>query len=597
MLVRTFQRLFSIAPETALGRAVAACGEHISVAFWFSALINLLYLAPSLYMLQVYDRVLTTQSAATLAFVSLALALAFIAMGFLDFARGRLLARAALRLERRLATDALHASFLGAAGSRRGDAPRALDNLRNAFAGPGIAALFDIPWTPLFLVVCFLLHWSLGLLALAGAVLVTLVARASERAQRAPLKASIEAAGLAALAHEAAAGGADVARALGMRSALLERDRALREKAATAGAGALANQAGFSSATRVLRLAVQSALLGLGGFLAIEGQISPGAIIAASIIAARALAPLDALVGSWRQLALAREGLDSLRRQLEALDAYTPGVIALPQPTARLQAEGVSVGRPDGGPGLILANVSLIVEPGEVMAVSGPSGAGKTTLARVMAGALAPSEGAMRLDGVDFGLWDDAALGRLIGYMPQQPVLYPGTLVDNISRFARFTGMGENEVMAQTVAAARLAGAHDMIMRLPRGYQTHVGSNGGGLSMGQAQRVALARAVFGEPIAFVFDEPNASLDQDGEAALLRCILALKNRGACVLVVAHRASVASVVDKIAVMRNGVVERIASKAEFMAAKAGQPPRPVVVVRNEPDSEAAAGRDPSP
>ncbi len=596
-MVRALQRLLNASPETALGRAITACGEHISVAFWFSALINLLYLAPSLYMLQVYDRVLTTQSVATLAFVSLALAFSFLAMGYLDFARGRLLARAALRLERRFAADALQASFVGAGRSRRGDAPRALDNLRNAFASPGIAALFDAPWTPLFLIVCFLLHWSLGLLALLGAVLVTVMALASERAQRAPFKASLEAAGLAAIAHDAAAGGADVARALGMRAPLLERDRALREAAASAGAGALARQAGYTSATRVLRLAVQSALLGLGGLLAIEGQISPGAIIAASIIAARALAPVDALVGSWRQLALARDGLESLRRQLAALDAQTPGVIALPEPKARLQAEGVSVARPDGGPGVILANVSLIVVPGEVVAVSGPSGAGKTTLARVMAGALTPPAGAVRLDGVDFSLWDDAALGRLIGYMPQQPVLYPGTLVDNISRFSRFTGMSDNEVMARTVAAARLAGAHDMIMRLPHGYQTHISASGGGLSMGQAQRVALARAVFGDPIAFIFDEPNASLDQDGETALMRCILELKSRGACVLVVAHRASVASVVDRIVVMRNGGIERIASKAEFMAAKAGQQQRPVVVVRNEPDGEVPARGDQTP
>jgi ATP-binding cassette subfamily C protein len=595
MLMNHIQRLLHTGAQTTLGAAVAACGPHLNGVFWFSALVNLLYLAPSIYMLQIYDRVLSTQSMSTLAFVSFALVLAFAALGVIDFARSRLLARAALRFERRLAADALRANFSGAGGARRGEATRALDGVRMAFSGPGLTALFDLPWTPIYLVVCFLLHWVLGLAALVGAAIVTAVALASERAQRAPLKASMETAAMAAMSHEAATAGADVARSLGMRAALLERDRALRDAAASSGAGALATQSGYASATKVLRLAVQSGLLGLGALLAIMGQISPGAIIAASIIAARALAPIDQLVGSWRQLAMGRDGLATLRRLLAALDAETTGVIALPQPSARLQAENVSVARPDGAEGLIVSRVSLMVNPGEVVALSGPSGAGKTTLARVMAGALRPAEGAVRLDGVDLPLWDDAALGALVGYMPQQPVLFPGSLADNISRFARFAGMSESESMTRTIAAARLAGAHEMIMRLPHGYQTQINASGAGLSMGQSQRVALARAVFGDPIAFVFDEPNASLDQEGENALLRCIMELKRRGACVLVVAHRASVAAVVDRIAVMRNGVMERIATKAELMNAAKGQ--RPVVVARNDLEPKPAVSEDETP
>lgn len=582
MLANTVLRYFGVPENTTLGQAFLACALHIRLVFWFSALVNLLYLAPSIYMLQVYDRVLTTQSVATLLFVSFALLLALAALGGLDFVRGRILARMALRLERRIAPYALRASLTRADRSRRSEATRALDNMRLAFSGPGIQALFDLPWTPLYLLICFLLHWSLGLLALMGALILTSVAIASERSQRAPLMASVEAAGAANLAHETAAAGGDVALAMGMRDALLERDRGLREAAATASAGALAAQARFASISKVLRLFVQSALLGWGGWLAIQGLVSPGAIIAASIIAARALAPIDMLVGSWRQMGLARDGIDTLKRVLAALEREPRGVVTLSQPVARLLAEGVSVARLDGGPGHLLGKVSLSVSPGEVVALSGPSGSGKTTLARVMAGALLPSEGAVRLDGVDLPLWEEAALGRLIGYMPQQPVLYPGTLVDNISRFSRYSGISESEVMSKTVAAARIAGVHEMIMRLPQGYQTQITPFGGGVSVGQAQRISLARAVYGDPIVLILDEPNASLDHDGENALIRCLFNLKKRGACVLVVAHRVSLATVIDRIAVLKDGVIEKIGPKEDFM-----KPQRPSMVVRSDQQS----------
>lgn len=591
MLVQAIQRYFKVAPQSTFGKAVAACGPHLTALFWFSALINFLYLAPSIYMLQVYDRVLTTQSVETLLFVSVALILAFAAMGVLDFARGRLFARVALRLERRLAADTLEASFAGT--HRRGEAQRALDSIRSVFSGPGLTALLDLPWAPIFLVVCFMLHWALGLTALAGAIVVVTLAIASERAQRKPLQATLDATTQAAISHDTAAAGADVARALGMREALLERDRGLREQAAVTGASALFAQAGFTSSAKIARLAVQSTLLGLGAYLAINGQISPGAIIASSIIATRALAPFDMLMGAWRQIVMANTGVQTLVRMFTALDAKPRGVIALPTPSARLQAQDVTVFRPNPSQGAILNAISLIVEPGEAVVVSGPSGSGKTTLAQVMVGALSPQVGAVRLDGVDLSLWSDSALGRLIGYMPQQPVLFPGNLVDNISRFSRHTGMSENEVMSQTVAAARLAGAHDMIMRLPNGYQTQVQPGGGGLSVGQAQRVSLARAVFGTPIAVVLDEPNASLDHDGETALLACIMELKKRGACVLVVAHRASLATAFDRIIILKNGEIERIGSRPDpQQSAKLG--PRPVAAPRPGPPLQPSMPED---
>jgi len=558
---------------SALAGALEACRRHIGFVILFSAALNLLYLAPSLYMLQVYDRVLTSGGVLTLVYLSLVLLASLAVLAFLDATRVRLLLSMARRLDRMLAPPVLLSALQREGRSAAGQAHilREFDALRGALTGPPALAAVDAPWAPIYIGVCFLIHPWIGALALLGGLTLVAIAFINQRAMGGPLKASEQASGAMYGLQLADANQGDTARALGMQSALVERQMRARAKlndALNASGGA---NAVYSATTKFTRLILQSAALGLGAYLALQQQISPGGIIAASILCSRAFAPLELIVGAWRQFEQGRQAYsiisEVLRTQETARD-FTE----LPAPAGILSVESVTIRAPSGDRFLI-ANASFRGEGGDIIGVIGPSGAGKTTLMRAVAGAALPDGGAVRLDGAKLSDWNPDALGRHIGYLPQEVALFGGTVGENISRFEALNG----GVDADIVAAAKAAGAHEMILSLPRGYDTQIGMNGRGLSAGQAQRVALARALYRDPALIVLDEPNAHLDQDGESALINALKAASARGAVSVVVAHRTGFMSIVNKLLVIQDGRIEAFGPRDQILARLSGGP-RPV-------------------
>lgn len=550
-----------------LKQAVLACRTHLIGAAVFSALVNLLYLTPTLYMLQVYDRVVPTGGLATLVLISVVALFALAALAALDWLRIRILLRAGLKLD-----QALTSRILARTVDLRGQAPnvhvlREFDHVRTALSGQGTLAVLDAPWTPIFLLCCFMLHWSIGLLTLFGGAVLFILAWLNERDTRPRLGQALDAANSAYAAQEGIAAQAEVVRALGMRANSIARQTDERRRAVQQQADANLTGGRYSGAIKFVRLTLQSAALGLAGFLVIRGQMTPGAIIASSVLLSRAVAPIEQLVGAWPGLVKAHTGWRRLIDLFERTAGADRARTALPAPLGRLSVEGAVVRLDETAPPQ-LKGVTATLEPGQTLGVIGPSGSGKTTLARVIAGALAPSAGAVRLDGAEYAAWDSDALARHIGYLPQTPSLFAGTVRDNISRFAAAAGAPSHEIDAAAVTAARAAGAHDMILRLPRGYDTELGAFGAGLSAGQAQRVALARALYGDPVLLVLDEPNSNLDQEGEAALMTALLAAAKRGAAVVIVAHRAGVLSRVDRLLVLRDGAVQIQGPREEVLA-----------------------------
>ncbi|GGB37918.1 type I secretion system permease/ATPase [Sphingomonas floccifaciens] len=536
--------------------AFALCRRHFVAAAVFSALVNLLYIAPTLYMLQVYDRVVPTQGLQTLAFVTLALLLALATLALLDRIRIRLLVRAGAQLDAVLAPLVLDAT-LG-----RPDAPfarqaiREFDALKGTLSGPGVLAVFDAPWVPIYILVCFLVHPLIGLLALAGGLVLPAIAWANERATRTRLDRAQAIANASYLNQEALLAAAESVRALGMRRAMVSRQLRHREAMLVAQTGASFQGGTYLSVTRFARLALQSLALGLGALLAVDNQISGGAIFASSFLIARALAPIEQLVGSWRPIAQARQSF----RKLEALLADEPvGVDAtrLPAPTGALDLEGITVIN-EARDSVALRSVSLRVAPGEVVAIVGPSGAGKSTLARVIAGALTPDRGTVRFDGADARDWDPEQIARHLGYLPQDSLLLAGSISENIARFAADRGEDRALIDSAVIAAAKKVGADDLIRRLPGGYDHRIAPGGRGLSAGQTQRIALARAVYDNPSILILDEPNAHLDAEGDAALLTALTQLKAEGRTILVVSHKRGILPVVDRMLVMREGAIE---------------------------------------
>lgn len=580
-------RFFNV-PEEALGafspRHLLSNGlrTHVALIMAFSAAINLLYLAPSLYMLQVYDRVIPTSGVVTLVLLSVVLLASLAVLALLDSVRSRLLARAAVRVER-IAADAVIEAGMRArrAGSPADATARDLDNLRSGITSPAATGLLDLPWTPLFIFVCFVIHFWIGMLALGGAVLITLLALTNERRSRDSISRLSNLAGRFYAASDSDLNAAETIHALGANKRF--RDRRAKSRADFVGAQTevAITGAGYSSATKATRMLLQSAALGLGAFLAVQREISPGAIIAATILTARAFAPVEQIVGGWRQIGLAYASYQALRK-LFANIAQTTERTPLPTPTGRLDVEHITATAPDGRT-IALHGASFGVNPGDVVGVIGPSGAGKTTLARVLANAAAPKSGAIRLDGARYSDWDEAALAQHVGYLPQRIDLFDGTVADNITSFAPRTPENGNEIGEKVVAAAIQAGAHEMILRLPRGYETELGPSGAGVSPGQAQRIALARALFADPCVVVLDEPNSHLDQEGEAALADAIQAVRARRGVVIVVAHRAGVVGIVDKLMVLRDGRIVEYGPRQAVIAklqAATGQPPATPVI-----------------
>jgi len=562
-----------------LRAALAACRPHFVAAAVFSALLNLLFLAPTLYMMQVYDRVVPTQGQLTLLYLTLVVAFALAVLAALEAVRARLLLLAGLRLDRLLAGDILQKLMSALPPGAPTQGLREFDTLRQALSGPVTLAFLDAPWAPLYMIVAFLIHPALGAMTVVGAALLLSLAILNERATKARAQEALQAQNQAYAAQEAMVANAEVVRALGMRSAMRARQLYDRHRGLDLAAQAQAAGVAYSAIIKFTRLFLQSAALGLGAWLAIERQISAGSIIAASVLLSRALQPIEQVVGAWGVVGQARGALNSLSRLFASAGPEGPAT-QLPAPHGLLTLETVAV-RPQGGGPLLLRGVSLRLKPGEILGVVGPSGAGKTTLARVAAGAMSPDAGTVRLDGANLSDWDGDRLGRYIGYVPQDSGLLAGSIKDNISRFATWTleapdkdrsGTKEaTRVDTQVLVAAKAAGVHELILRLPGGYDTILKAGGRGLSAGQAQRVALARALYGEPPLLVLDEPNSALDADGEAALNGAILAARARGAAILIVAHRTGVLNIADRLLVLRDGQVEMLGPRAEVMTRMA--------------------------
>jgi PrtD family type I secretion system ABC transporter len=552
-----------------LRTVLRACSGYFVTAAVFSLAINILYLAAPLYMLQISDRVVSSASKVTLIMLTLALLMAFIALAALDAVRARVLTRVSVRLDRLMAARIVTAIIerASALSGARSQLLRDFDTFRQFVTGPGIHAIFDLPWAPIYIGVIFLMHPALGAFALASSVLLIALALLNEWAVRLPLAQSNEAATRNYSFTEMSLRNSEVVQAMGMTGGLLLRWARDRDRMIDLQARASDRAAVMSSVIRFLRLSMQSLVLGLGAYLVIERSATVGAMFAASILLGRALQPVEQIVGSWRNLVSARA---AYRRISELLASSPPAetTLSLPRPAGRISVEGLSYAAP-GTNKPILRAVSLRVEAGEVLGVIGPSGAGKSTFARQIVGVLRPSSGVVRLDGADVSLWPRESLGRYVGYLPQDIELFADTVAANISRF----DMGNDEAV---IAAAQLAGVHDMILRLPNGYDTQVGEGGAILSGGYRQRIGLARAVYGHPSLVVLDEPSSNLDHDGDVALGNCIVALRQHGTTVIIISHRPNTLGVADKILALREGAVDTFGSRADAMARLV----RPVVV-----------------
>ncbi|SOD98084.1 type I secretion system permease/ATPase [Caenispirillum bisanense] len=548
-------------PETVAARRRLLAALGIVLAFSF--VIGLLMFVGPLYMLQVYDRVLSSRSLPTLGVITAAAVGALLVMAVIDALRTRILVRAAARLDADLAPRLFDAAFRAGLRHPEGNhvqALRDLDSVRDTIAGQGIAALCDLPWVPLFVAVCFLVHPWLGAAALLAAGLSVAMALANAWTTRRPQREGTRA-GLTAAAQAAdGARNAEVLQAMGMLSAARARWQQAHQAAVGWQARALDRSAVTMAASKSLRMMQQVLALGTGAWLALNGEISPGMMIAASIIMGRALAPIDMLVGNWRGLTAARAAwgrMDDLLRLVPAERAR----MALPAPTGHVSVAAMTV-VPPGRTTPCLRGVTLDIPAGELLGVVGPSAAGKSSFARALVGVWPVVQGTVRLDGNEVSAWDPDVLGRSIGYLPQDVELLDGTVAETIAR-------GGPVDADAVLAAARLAGVHGMIQGLEQGYDTRIGRDGHALSAGQRQRLALARALYGDPALVVLDEPNSNLDAEGEAALVRALQAVRRAGRTAVIVTHRTSILSAVDRILVLKGGQVEGLGTRNEILAA----------------------------
>ncbi|WP_431303654.1 type I secretion system permease/ATPase [Sediminicoccus sp. BL-A-41-H5] len=556
--------------ETPLGKALAVCRRQFWLVAAFSGVVNLLQLTVSIYMMQVFDRVLATRNTDTLLYLTLVAIFALMILAMLEAVRSVIMQRIAAWVEHRVAPEGFMRAVEGQlrGGNYRMEALRDLGVCRSFLGSPGMLALFDLPWVPVYIGLVFLLHPMLGWLALAGAIILFILTLTNE----AVTAKALQTAGVAAMqGHrraEAIARNAEVIDSMGMMPAVLRRWRGVLSNAQAPQETAADRAAVILALIKFFRLAVQLAVLGLGAWLVLQQELTSGASIAASIVMGRALAPVEQVVGSWKQLVQARAALRRLKVFL-TMPRLRPAGMPLPAPRGDLSVERVSYNFPGQAVSMI-KGVSFGLAAGESLAIIGPSAAGKTTLVRMLIGTLPPTAGAVRLDGADVFLWQREDFGRYLGYLPQDVELFEGTVFDNIARLSE----AEPEAVFE---AAKLAGCHEMILRLPGGYETEIGDAGQHLSGGQRQLVGLARALYGSPRLVVLDEPNSNLDGDSEAALSRALQRLKAQGVTVVLVSHRPALVQEVDKVLVMKDGAAELFGPRAEVLKRLSG-PPRPV-------------------
>ncbi|MGI9152678.1 MAG: type I secretion system permease/ATPase [Rubrivivax sp.] len=554
--------------------ALLAFKREFIVVGLLSAVSNLLMLTPTLYMLQVYDRVMVSQNTLTLTAVSLIALLMFGVMAVAEWARSRVLVAAGVRFDDRLSTRVFNASFEShlAGANQPGQGPaRAFGDLlqvRQFITGNGIFAFFDLPWVPIYIAVMFLLHPFLGWLSIGFAIVQGLLAWLGHRRAVAPSEAAQQAQTEANLYVQGKLRNAEVLEAMGMVANLKAHWARRHAQAMHLGGQAQGVVHSVTAVSKFVRYTQQSLSLGAGALLVIDGQLSPGAMIAANVLMTRALAPIDMLVGTWRGFITARDAFMRLGRLLAAHPERDPALSRVP-PAGRLTLRQVTATAP-GRSRPILRHVGLDLPAGQVLVILGASGSGKSTLARVMLGIWGDVQSEVLLDGRPIADWDRVELGPHIGYLPQDIELFDGTIAENI---ARFTKVDSEKV----IAAARATGLHEMILRMPKGYATPIGEAGGVLSGGQRQRVALARALYGDPKLVVLDEPNANLDDVGEAALARAVQQMRARGTTVVLVTHRPGAVALADRLLLLTDGMVQaegpRDAVLAAIRAAAAAQ------------------------
>ena len=544
-----------------------------------SCIVNILALTGSFYMLQVYDRVLSSRSIPTLiALSSLTIAL-YIFQGGLEIVRAQIFVRLASRLDRKLAARAhdavMRLPLLGGSRAEAMQPMRDVDTIRTFLAGAGPIAIFDMPWMPLYIGFVFLMHPMLGLVTLAGGVIMLTLTLTSERMLKKP-SAQLTAAATERLSiAQSCERNAEVLRSMGFGHAMMRRFVDVNERHLAAQESLSDVGGGLSTASKVFRMLLQSALLGLGAYLTINGQMSAGAIIAVSITSSRALAPIEIAIANWKGFIASRQASARLNTVLSTL---TPALepLDLPKPKQGVALEGLTVSIP-GSQRVVLNAVTFDIKAGQALAIIGPSAAGKSTLARAMVGIWPAMRGCVRMDGASLDRWALDKIGDHIGYMPQEVDLFEGTITENIARFA------EKPDSADIIAAARAADVHEMILRLPNGYETRIGDRGTTLSAGQRQRIGLARALYREPFFVVLDEPNSNLDSDGDTALLRALQAVKARGGVAVVVAHRPTVLQAVDLVAVIGNGQLTAFGPRDEVIR-KATKPSQPAIAAAGE-------------
>lgn len=550
-------------PQNEIAAALSKFKGAFRTVGIFSAVINILMLVPSIYMLQVYDRVLMSQNEITLLMLTLMMLGGFVLMGALELIRSFLLVRVGAQFDMHLNKRVYTAAFeqnLKRAGGNAGQALSDLTNLRQFLTGNALFAFFDAPWFPIYLIIIFAFDMYLGLFALVGIVILIVLAYVNEKVSHKPLS---EANTMAIVSGNLATNNlrnAEVIESMGMLPNLMGRWFGLHQKFLQLQAEASEKAGMVGALTKFVQISMQSGVLGLGALLVIEGQITPGMMIAASILLGRALSPVQQVIGVWKSLATTRSSYERLVKLLDENPERKQGM-ALPKPIGAIAIEGVTAA-PPGASAAVLKGLNFGLNAGDVLGVIGPSGSGKSTLARLLVGVWPAAVGKVRLDGADIFQWNKDQLGPFIGYLPQDIELFAGTVSENIARF----GDIDSE---QVVLAAKRAGVHDMILHLPNGYDTQLGDGGAGLSGGQRQRLGLARAMYGDPSLLVLDEPNSNLDDVGENALIVTVNDLRQRGKTIILITHRTSVIAATTKLLVLREGVATMFGPTDQVIAA----------------------------
>jgi ATP-binding cassette subfamily C protein len=528
----------------------------------FSFFVNLLMLTGPIYMLQVYDRVLGSRSVETLIALSVLVLFLYGMMGLLDYARGRIMGRVAARFQAKLdrrVFDAVIRKAALAPDERTETGLRDLESVQRLMSSPVLMAIFDMPWTPFFLAGIWLFHPWLGILALVGGGILVLVTVINQWVTRRPSAKSSQATVVAETISGHIRNESEMVQAMGMRDAAFSRWQKARDDSLDAQIKSADLVGTFTTSTKTFRLFLQSAMLGLGAYLVLLNELTPGAMIAGSILLGRALAPIEMAVGQWALVQRAARGWESLA-ELLAIVPPEASRTALPAPRALLEVQQVTV-VPPGEQQAALKTVSFAVKPGQAVGVIGPSGAGKSTLARAITGVWRPAGGRIRLDGAALDQYEPTVLGNHIGYLPQRVQLFDGTIAENIARLA------DQPDAEAVVAAARKADAHDMILQLTHGYDTRVTAGGGRLSGGQMQRIGLARAMYGNPVILVLDEPNSNLDNEGSEAVNTAIRSFKAEGHSILIMAHRPAAIRECDMLLMLENGGVRAFGPKEEVL------------------------------